>query len=87
MASKRAATIEDIHRIDGKAEIVGGELVLMSATGGLPGFAGGEIFASLRDYARRTRTGYALLDNVGFVVDLPNRRSFSPDVAFSVESP
>lgn len=87
MAGNRQATIEDLHRVEGKAELVGGELILMSATGGLPGFAGGEIFASLREYARRTKTGYALPDNVGFTVDLPNRRSFSPDAAFSVESP
>lgn len=26
--------------------------------------------------------GYAYPDNVGFVVDLPNRRSFGPDAAF-----
>jgi len=54
----------------------------MSPTGGLPGYAGGEIFASLREYARRTRSGVAFPDNVGFTVDLPNRQSFSPDAAF-----
>ena len=79
---RREATIEDLYRVDGKAEIVGGELVLMSAVGGFHGFAVGEIFACLRDYARRTGRGVALGDNVGFVVDLPNRRSFSPDAAF-----
>ena len=83
----REATIEDLYRIDGKAELVGGELVLMSPTGWLPGFAGGEIFASLREYARRTRAGYGVPDNVGFVVRLPNRRSFSPDAAFTTEAP
>ena len=34
MASSRAATIEDLSHIRGKAEIVGGELVLMSPAGG-----------------------------------------------------
>ena len=42
----REATLEDLYRVDGKAELVGGELVLMSPTGWLPGFAGGEIFAT-----------------------------------------
>jgi hypothetical protein len=28
--------------------------------------------------------GYAIGDNVGFIVDLPNRRSFSPDAAWFV---
>ena len=83
----REATIEDLYRVDGKAELVGGELVLMSPTGWLPGFAGGEIFISLHEYARRTRAGYAVPDNVGFVVRLPNRRSFSPDAAFTTQAP
>jgi Uma2 family endonuclease len=85
MARTREATIDDLRHVDRKAEIVGGDLVLMSATGGLPNFAGGEIFARLRDYARATKAGYALTDNAGFIVDLPNRRSFSPDVAFTTE--
>jgi Uma2 family endonuclease len=41
-----------------------------------------EITASLREYARRIRRGHALLDNVGFLVNLPHRKSFSPDAAF-----
>ena len=82
MATRRDATVEDLAKIRGKAEIVGGELILMSPTGGLHGYAVREICASLREYERRTHRGYALPDNVGFVVDLRNRRSFSPDVAF-----
>ena len=54
----------------------------MSPTGGLPGYAASEIFVSLRMYARRTGAGQAIADNVGFIVDLPNRTSFSPDAAF-----
>jgi Uma2 family endonuclease len=50
----------------------------------MPGYAGGEIFASLREYARRTKSGIATPDNVGFLVKLPNRDSFSPDAAFYV---
>ena len=89
MSIKIEASIEDLYRVpeDGKAELVNGELVLMAATGFLPGRAGGEIYASLRDYERRTRSGYALPDNVGFLVNLPNRRSFSPDAAFYTGEP
>jgi Uma2 family endonuclease len=79
---RREATIEDLYRVDGKAEIVGGEIVLMSAAGGFHGYAVGEITASLREYARRTRRGVAFADGVGFIVNLPNRWSFSPDAAF-----
>ena len=57
---------------------------MMSPTGGLPGYAASEIGASLREYARRIKRGYAIFDNVGFVVDLPNRKSFCPDAAFYV---
>jgi Uma2 family endonuclease len=82
----REATIEDLYRVpeNSKAEIVNGELVLMPPTGGLPGRTGGEIFVSLREYERRTKQGYAIPDNVGFIVNLPNRRSFSPDGAFYI---
>jgi len=86
MSAKTEVTIEDLYRVpdNGKAEIVNGELVLMSPTGGVPGRASGEIYVSLRDYERRTKSGYAFPDNVGFIVNLPHRRSFSPDAAFYV---
>ena len=79
-----AATLNDLRHVaeNGKAELVKGELVPIPPAGGLPGYAAGEIFASLREYAQRTRTGYAFADNVGFIVDLPERQSFSPDAAF-----
>lgn len=84
MGTTTEATIEDLYRIEGKAELVNGEIVLMSPTGGLPGYAAAQIVISLTVYARRTGAGYALPDNVGFVVDLPHRRSFAPDAAFYI---
>lgn len=84
MSPRTRATIDDLYGVpeNGKAELVDGEIVLMPPTGGIPGRAGGEIYVSLRDYERRTRRGYAFPDNVGFVVNLPHRGSFSPDAAF-----
>jgi Uma2 family endonuclease len=78
------ATIEDLRNIPekSKAEIVHGELIFMPPTGFWPSYAAGEIYASLREHARQTRSGYALPDNTGFIVNLPNRKSFSPDAAF-----
>jgi Uma2 family endonuclease len=89
MSTNTKATIEDLYLVpdNGKAELVDGELLTMAPTGYLPGYAGGEIFASLREYARRTRTGRATPDNVGYSVDLPNRGSFSPDAAFYTGTP
>ena len=86
MSTRTEATIEDLYHVDedGKAEIVNGELVLMSPTGDLPSSAAGEIFASLRGYARNSRSGRAYTDNAAFIVNLPNRRSFSPDAAFYI---
>ena len=84
MATKGEASLADLYQVpdNGKAELVDGKVIPLSPTGGLPGYAGGEIFASLRDFSRRTRTGLAFPDNVGFVVNLPHRQSFSPDAAF-----
>ena len=84
MSTKTEATVDDLYRVpeNGKAEIVNGELVLMSPTGGVPGRAAGKIFISLHEYEVRVGGGYAFPDNVGFIVNLPNRRSFSPDAAF-----
>lgn len=84
MTQMKSATIDDLACVadHGKAELIDGVVVFMSPTGFLPNYVAGEIYASLRDYARRTRTGYAIGDNAGFVVDLPHRTSFSPDAAF-----
>jgi Uma2 family endonuclease len=82
--SRAGATVDELHRVEGKAEIVNGELVLMSPTGSVPGRAGGAIYRSLFAYEERTGSGYAFPDNVGFIVNLPRRRSFSPDAAFYV---
>lgn len=88
MQSRREATIDDLYRVGKRrAELVNGEIVLMSPTGGLPGFASGAIFASLWEYCRRTKRGVPLTDNVAYVVNLPNRRSFSPDAGVYVGPP
>jgi Uma2 family endonuclease len=84
MSTKANATIEDLYHVpdNQKAEIINGEVVLMSPTGAAPNFAGGEIFASLREFSRRTKLGRAVTDNAGFKVNLPHRESLSPDAAF-----
>jgi Uma2 family endonuclease len=82
MRTTTRATIEDLYRVEGKAELVHGEIVAMPPAGEDPGMAGGEIFARLRDYARQTRHGRAFPDGVGFEVNLPHRQAFSPDAAY-----
>ena len=84
MSTRVKATIDDLLKVDQKAEIVNGEIILMSPTGILPSYAAGEIFSSLREYSKRQKYGRAVTDNAGFIVNLPHRESFSPDVAFDV---
>lgn len=73
--------IEQLHRTDGKAEIVNGRIVRMAATGIQPGLAGLRIASSLDEYCE-VIGGTAFPDNVGFLVKLPNRKSFSPDAGW-----
>ena len=82
MSIKTRATIEDLYKVQGKAELVNGEIVLMSPTGGVPGRAGGKIYRKLAEHEDLVDGGYAFPDNVGFIVNLPHRESFSPDAAF-----
>lgn len=81
------ATIEDLYRVEGKAELVGGEIVPMSPTGDEPGYASDEVFGNLREHAKQTRTGRAIADGKGFLANLPHRKSFSPDAAFYTGRP
>ena len=82
---RRAALIDQLYRVDGKAEIINGELVLMSAAGFRHGRVSMRIVASLLAYENEGRRGHAVPDNVGFIVDLPNRWSFSPDAALALQ--
>jgi Uma2 family endonuclease len=84
MASREKTLIEELSQIDGKAEIVNGEIVYMSPTGRKPMYAARAIVFSLYEVEKRTGTGIAVTDNSGFRVNLPNRQSFSPDAAYFV---
>jgi Uma2 family endonuclease len=75
-----------LYKVEGKAELVNGEIVLMSPTGGLPGRASGRVYQRLRDY-ERSGGGYAFPNNVAFAVQLPHRESFSPDASWYVGPP
>ena len=84
MVANLEATIEDLYAVKGKAEIVNGEIVHMSPTGAAPSYASFRIVMSLDSYARRRKTGHAVADNAAFHVQLPNRKSFSPDAAYHI---
>src|SRR5688572_125378 len=72
--------IADLYRVEGKAEIVNGRIVMMSPTGDWPNSASVAIVVSLRQYAK-LQGGRAYTDNAAYLVDLPDRKSFSPDAS------
>src|SRR3954470_20499371 len=78
------ATLADLERTSGKAELIGGRIVHLMPTGLRPNLVAGRIYRSLADHVDATGRGVALTDNMGFVVpELPSgRESFSPDVAY-----
>src|SRR5206468_10575546 len=82
--ARTAATLDDLYRISGKAELIAGRIVPLMPTGFRSGQIGGRIYRSLDDYAARTSRGAALPDNVGFAVPelLSGRQSFAPDAAY-----
>jgi len=79
--SSTESLISELYLVHGKAEIVDGKIVMMSPTGDAPSSAGGEIFASLRLFAKKNG-GRAYTDNAAFLVGLPHRNSFSPDASY-----
>jgi len=89
MATRTQATIEDLYHVpeNRKAEIVNGKLVIMAPTGFRPSRAASVIYMNLYAHERKTRAGYAIADNAGFEVNLPNRTSFSPDAAWYTGKP
>lgn len=84
MPTQTRATIADLYQVEGKAELVNGEIVEMPPAGDDPGAASVEIVVHLHAYARRTGSGRAYGDGTGFRVHLPHRESFSPDAAYHV---
>jgi len=81
MISSTDQLVAELYSIAGKAEIVDGKIVKMSPTGDMPSSAGGVIFVSLFQYAK-SKEGRAYPDNVAYLVELPGRKSFSPDASY-----
>ncbi len=82
MAVLTKSLVDELYEVEGKAEIVNGRIVKLMATGLKPNKAAGRIYRSLGNYEDQHGGGVALTDNAGFVVNLPHRESFSPDVAW-----
>ncbi len=77
------ATLDDLYRVEGKAELIDGRIVPM-ASGHLPSTVAGNIFVDLRIHTKTIKRGRAYADGTGFAIsELPSgRESFAPDVSY-----
>ncbi len=79
---QRQATVDDLYQIEGKAELVGGRIIREPPSGFLPSRAAGGIVLALHEHELRSGGGVAVGATCAFLVDLPDRQSFSPDAAW-----
>jgi Uma2 family endonuclease len=76
------ATLEDLHNVRERAELVEGRILELPLKGDLPSSAAGAIVAGLLEHSRVTKIGRAHMSRVAYIVDLPHRQSFSPDASY-----
>ena len=62
-ATRVAATLEDLARVEGKAELIAGRIVHLMPTGRKPSRVASRIFRSLDDHAEAAGRGEAYADN------------------------
>jgi Uma2 family endonuclease len=86
--STTRATLDDLYREEGKAELIGGRIVRFMASGLLPSRVALNIASSLRLYRRAAKQGEAFGDGIGYAVPelLSGRESFSPDASYYLGS-
>jgi Uma2 family endonuclease len=83
--TQTAATLDDLARVEGKAELIAGRIVRFMPSGDAPSLVAFEIAVRLREYARQCGVGVAYADGLGYALTtpLPNgRQSFSPDASY-----
>jgi len=81
----QAATLDDLYRVEGKAELIAGKIMHFMASGILPSQVALEIAFGLREYVHHRKIGVAFGDGIGFAIDPPlanGRQSFSPDASY-----
>ena len=83
-APVKRATIGDLYRTEGKAELIAGTIILYAPKGRASCRAKANILYSLHDYAKKTGEGEANTSSLGYVIPrLPNgRESFCADASY-----
>lgn len=85
-----AATLDDLMRFDGKAELISGRIVPIMPSGYLHGKLAKRITRSLDDYTLAGALGEAIQDGTAYGFDKPlpsGRQSISPDVSYYTGPP
>jgi len=82
MSVQTRATLDDLYRVEGKAELIGGRIVRYMASGHRPSHIAFRIARSLA--VDRVGHGYAYADGLGYAIpELPSgRESFEPDASY-----
>lgn len=78
----REATLEDLWDVEGRAELIDGEIIPVTPTGHRPGRAAARIWQSLDAYEISHGGGYAVAEGPGFVLRTPRTQVLSPDAAW-----
>jgi Uma2 family endonuclease len=83
--SASRASLDDLYRVEGKAELIGGRIVNPMASGYRPSRVAMRIAMRLDEYATKLGKGEAFADGLGYAIRPPlssDRESFSPDASY-----
>src|SRR3954447_17592207 len=91
MGIQWTATVEDLEHSDyeGQVELIDGKMVELPLHVEGVSDVVGNVAYSLKQYEKRNPAGVgrARTSTIAYIVDLPHRKSFSPDVSYSVTRP
>jgi Uma2 family endonuclease len=89
MSVSTRATIDDLHRVEGKAELIGGRIVHLMGAEFRPSLIAANMHINLFAYASTLGRGWALINNVIFAVPelTSGRESFSRDSSYHLGLP
>ena len=82
--SQARATLDDLYRTPGKAELIRGKIMRFPASGYKPSRVAGRITRSLHDFANTVNRGSAYTSTFAYAIpELPSgRESISPDASY-----
>ncbi len=79
------ATLDELAKVEGKAELIAGRIVTLMPTGRLPNLVAKRILRAMDDFVLSLGVGEVFTDNMGYAIRPPmenGRESFSPDVSY-----